>query len=48
MQALDPLRIFLNIKIFQRWTLVIDCLHILDVLVSFQDFVTHFLDEVLS
>jgi hypothetical protein len=37
-----------NIEILQSYILVIDDLHILGVLVGSQDFVMHFLDEVLS
>ncbi len=37
----------LGIKILQGYTLLIDNLHISGVLVGFQDFVTHFLNEVL-
>jgi hypothetical protein len=40
-------RISLGIKIPQGYTLLIDNLHISGVLVGFQDFVTHFLNEVL-
>jgi hypothetical protein len=42
------LRIFLNIEFLQGYTLVTYGLCILDVLIGFDDFVTHFLDEVLS
>jgi hypothetical protein len=44
----NPLRISPGIAIPQGCTLVTDGLHILGVPVSFQDFATHFLDEVLS
>jgi hypothetical protein len=44
----SPLRLSLGINIFQGCTLVIDGLCILGVLVDFQDFATHFLDEALS
>ncbi len=43
----SPSWIFPNIEILQGYTLVINGLCILGVLVGFQDFVTHFLDEVL-
>jgi hypothetical protein len=36
-----------NIEIFQGYTLVKDGFHIWGVLVSYQDFITHFLDEAL-
>jgi hypothetical protein len=39
--------IFLGVEILQGCVLIIDGLCILGVLVGFQDFVTHFLDEVL-
>jgi hypothetical protein len=44
----SPLGLFVGINIFQGCTLVIDGLCILGVLVDFQDFATHFLDEALS
>jgi len=44
----SPSRILLGIKIPQGYTLVTNDLRILNVLVGFQDFATHFLDEVLS
>jgi hypothetical protein len=44
----NSLRISPNIKILQGYTLVIDGLRILGVSVASQDFVTHFLNEVLS
>jgi hypothetical protein len=44
----NPSKIFLSIEIPQGCTLVINGFHILDVFVSFQDFATHFLDEILS
>jgi hypothetical protein len=44
----SPLGIFPRIKIPQGCTLVINDLRILGVLVGFQDFATHFLDEALS
>jgi hypothetical protein len=43
----NPSRFFPGIKIFQGYTLVTNCLRILCVPVGFQDFVTHFLDEIL-
>jgi hypothetical protein len=43
----NPIKIFITIKKFQGYTLVIDGLCILGVLVGFQDFATHFLDKVL-
>ncbi len=39
--------IFLSIKILQGCTLIIDGLCILGVPMGFQEFVTHFLDEVI-
>jgi hypothetical protein len=44
----NPLGISLGIKIFQGYILVTNGLHILGVPMGSQDFVTHFLDEVLS
>jgi hypothetical protein len=44
----NPLRFSLGIKIPQGCTLVIDGLRILGVPMGFQDFATHFLDEILS
>ncbi len=44
----NPSRIFLGIEILKGYTLVIDGLCSLGVLIGFQIFVTHFLDEVLS
>jgi hypothetical protein len=41
------LGIFLSIKILQGCTLIIDGLCILGVPMGFQEFVTHFLDEVI-
>ncbi len=43
----SPLGISLSIKIPHAYTLVTNGLRILGVLMSFQNFVTHFLDEVL-
>ncbi len=43
----NPLRIFLGVKIPEDYTLVTNGLCILGVLMGFQDFATHFLDEVL-
>jgi hypothetical protein len=43
-----PLEISLGIKILQGYTLVSYGLHIFGVLMGFQDFAMHFLDEVLS
>jgi hypothetical protein len=43
----SPSRISLGIEIPQGYTLVINGLHILGVLVSSQDFTMHFLDEAL-
>jgi hypothetical protein len=43
----SPSRISQGMKIFQGYTLVTYGLHILGVLMGFQDFATHFLDEVL-
>jgi hypothetical protein len=43
----NPSSIFPSIKIPQGYTLVIDGLRILGVLVGSQDFAMHFLDEVL-
>jgi len=43
----NPSGIFSSIKIPHGCTLVIDGLHILGVLMGSQDFVTHFLNEVL-
>jgi hypothetical protein len=43
----NPLGIFSSIQIPQSCTLVTYGLHILDVPVGFQNFVMHFLDEVL-
>jgi hypothetical protein len=40
-------RIFPGIEISQGYTLVVNGLHILGVLVGFKNFATHFLDEVL-
>jgi hypothetical protein len=44
----SPSGIFPSIEILQGCILVINDLRILGVLVGFQDFVTQFLDEVLS
>jgi hypothetical protein len=44
----SPSKIFPDVKIPQGYTLVIDGLHILGVLMGSQDFATHFLDEALS
>jgi len=44
----NPLKIFLGIEIPQGYTLVLDGLCILGVLMGTQDFATHFLDKVLS
>jgi hypothetical protein len=41
-------RISPSIKIFHGCILIIDGLHILGVPMGFQDFATHYLDEVLS
>jgi hypothetical protein len=46
-QLWNPSRISLNIKIPQGSILVTDGLCILRVLMGFQNFATHFLDEVL-
>jgi hypothetical protein len=43
----NPLRIFPSIEIPQGYTLVLDGLCILGVLMGTQDFATHFLDKVL-
>jgi len=43
----NPSKIFSSIEIPQGYTFVINGFHILDVFVSFQDFATHFLDEIL-
>jgi hypothetical protein len=43
----NPSKISLGIKIPQNYTLVTNGLHILGVQVGFQDFATHFLNEVL-
>ncbi len=43
----NPSRIFSSIEISQGYILVTYDLHILSVLVGFQDFVMHFLKEVL-
>ncbi len=44
----SPSWIFPSIQFFHSYILVIDGLRILGVLMGFQDFATHFLDEVLS
>jgi hypothetical protein len=44
----NPLRIFLGIEILHAYTLVTNGFHILSVPIGFQDFATHFLDQVLS
>jgi len=44
----DPLRISLDIKIPQGYILVTYGLRILGVLMGFQDFATHILNEALS
>jgi hypothetical protein len=44
----SPFRIFLSIEIPRGYTLVINGLRILGMLVGSHDFVTQFLDEVLS
>jgi hypothetical protein len=43
----NPLKIPSDIEILKSYTLVIDGLRIFCVLVGFQNFVTHFLDEAL-
>ncbi len=48
MQVLESIKDPLSIENFQGCTLVTYGLCILGVLVGFQDFVTHFLDEALS
>ncbi len=44
----NPLGISSSIEIPKGYILVTNGLHILGVLIGFQDFITHFLDEVLS
>jgi hypothetical protein len=49
MQALESIKdLFRCVKILHGYTLVINGLRILGVLMGSQNFVTHFLDEVLS